>query len=165
MISNKTDFALKTVLAIASQPAGRPLTTKAMSERLNLSVSYLESILKALKAHDLIRSGKGPGGGYQMNADPSFVTVWDIAKIFETPLTPSTANLHEGALVSTDFELGLQQVIEQHLTATTLAELVDVRDWDIPTNSTSNNRFKFKPLPEMFIPRAPNSVFQLSMRC
>ncbi|WP_310643851.1 Rrf2 family transcriptional regulator [Limnohabitans sp.] len=165
MISNKTDFALKTVLAIASQPAGRPLTTKAMSERLNLSVSYLESILKALKAHDLIRSGKGPGGGYQMNADPSFVTVWDIAKIFETPLTPSTANPHEGALVSTDFELGLQQVIEQHLTATTLAELVDVRDWDVPTNSTSNNRFKFKPLPEMFIPRAPNSVFQLSMRC
>jgi len=165
MISNKTDFALNTVLAIASQPAGRPLTTKAMSERLNLSVSYLESILKALKAHDLIRSGKGPGGGYQMNADPSFVTAWDIAKIFETPLTPSTTNPHEGALVSTDFELGLQQVIEQHLTATTLAELVDVRDWDIPTNSTSSNRFKFKPLPEMFIPRAPNSVFQLSMRC
>ncbi|PQA82600.1 Rrf2 family transcriptional regulator [Limnohabitans sp. TS-CS-82] len=165
MISNKTDFALKTVLAIASQPAGRPLTTKAMSERLNLSVSYLESILKALKAQGLIRSGKGPGGGYQMDADPSFVTVWDIAKIFETPLITSPANPHEGALVSTDFELGLQQVIERHLTATTLAELVDVREWDTPASGTSNNRFKFKPLPEMFIPRAPNSVFQLSMRC
>lgn len=165
MISNKTDFALKTVLAIASQPAGRPLTTKAMSERLNLSVSYLESILKALKAQGLIRSGKGPGGGYQMDADPSFVTVWDIAKIFETPLTTNPVNPHEGALVSTDFELGLQQVIERHLTATTLAELVDVREWDTPASGTSSNRFKFKPLPEMFIPRAPNSVFQLSMRC
>ena len=165
MISNKTDFALKTVLAIASQPAGRPLTTKAMSERLNLSVSYLESILKALKAQGLIRSGKGPGGGYQMDADPSFVTVWDIAKIFETPLNTNPVNPHEGALVSTDFELGLQQVIERHLTATTLAELVDMREWDAPASGTSSNRFKFKPLPEMFIPRAPNSVFQLSMRC
>jgi Rrf2 family protein len=165
MISNKTDFALKTVLAIASQPAGRPLTTKAMSERLNLSVSYLESILKALKAQGLIRSGKGPGGGYQMDADPSFVTVWDIAKIFEVPLPVNPDHTHEGALVSTDFELGLQEVIERHLTATTLAELVDVREWDTSTSATSSNRFKFKPLPEMFIPRAPNSVFQLSMRC
>lgn len=164
MISNKTDFALKTVLAIASQPSGRPLTTKAMSERLNLSVSYLESILKALKGQDLIRSGKGPGGGYQMNADPSFVTVWDIAKIFETPLTTSPVNTQEGAVASNDFELGLQQVIEQHLSATTLAELVDVSDWNEPTSNTTHNRFKFKPLPEMFIPRAPNSVFQLSMR-
>jgi Rrf2 family protein len=165
MISNKTDFALKTVLAIASQPAGRPLTTKAMSERLNLSVSYLESILKALKAQGLIRSGKGPGGGYQMDADPSFVTVWDIAKIFETPLPVNSAQAQEGALISTDFEMGLQEVIERHLAATTLAELVDVREWDTPESSTSSNRFKFKPLPEMFIPRAPNSVFQLSMRC
>ncbi|CAN1556834.1 COG1959 Predicted transcriptional regulator [Burkholderiaceae bacterium] len=164
MISNKTDFALKTVLAIASQPAGRPLTTKAMSERLNLSVSYLESILKSLKAHGLIRSGKGPGGGYQMDADPSFVTVWDIAKIFETPLPIHPEHANENTVLSTDFELGLQQVIERHLAATTLAELVDVRDWDAPPNTTTN-RFKFKPLPEMFIPHAPNSVFQLSMRC
>jgi Rrf2 family iron-sulfur cluster assembly transcriptional regulator len=163
MISNKTDFALKTVLAIASQPAGRPLTTKAMSERLNLSVSYLESILKSLKAQGLIRSGKGPGGGYQMDADPSFVTVWDIAKIFETPLPVQSGKENEGSAISTEFELGLQEVIERHLTGTTLAELVDVRDWEMP-QSTTTNRFKFKPLPEMFIPHAPNSVFQLSMR-
>lgn len=164
MISNKTDFALKTVLAIASQPAGRSLTTKTMAGRLNLSVSYLESILKMLKAHDLIRSDKGPGGGYQMNADPAMVTVWDIAKIFETTLATSTVTPRNGVLVSTDFELELQEVIAQHLTATTLAELIDVRDWDTLASNTASNRFKFKPLPQMFMPRAPNSVFQLSMR-
>jgi hypothetical protein len=100
-----------------------------------------------------------------MDADPSFVTVWDIAKIFEVPLPVNPDHTHEGALVSTDFELGLQEVIERHLTATTLAELVDVREWDTSASATSSNRFKFKPLPDMFIPRAPNSVFQLSMRC
>jgi hypothetical protein len=98
-----------------------------------------------------------------MDADPSFVTVWDIAKIFETPLPVQSGKENEGSAISTEFELGLQEVIERHLTGTTLAELVDVRDWEMP-QSTTTNRFKFKPLPEMFIPHAPNSVFQLSMR-
>ena len=59
------------------------VSTQDIADLLGLSVSYLESILKVLKANGIIRSYRGPGGGYQMDADPSELSVWEVVSLFD----------------------------------------------------------------------------------
>lgn len=155
MISKKTISAIELCVYLASQRHLGYATTTQMSPRLDLSISYLENLLKPLKAHQLVSAAKGPGGGYMISGDISLITIWDIAAVFES-IVP------EAALA--DYELALQQVVKATLSNYTLADFVDeFRDEQAHAFVQSMGRFKFKPMAAPLMPKAPNSVFQLSM--
>ena len=82
MVSKKAMHALNILVVVAGVPYGATVSTQAVSKALQLSVSYLEGLIKILRDHQLIRSFRGPGGGYQMEQDPLDITVWDVVKIF-----------------------------------------------------------------------------------
>ncbi len=56
----------------------RPVSLTQISERQGISVSYLEQIFLLLKKHSLVRSVKGPGGGYVITKKPSEISVVEI---------------------------------------------------------------------------------------
>ena len=64
MISKKTINAIEVCVYLAGQRHAGYVTTTELSPRLDLSISYLENILKPLKAHNIVGAMKGPGGGY-----------------------------------------------------------------------------------------------------
>lgn len=161
MISNKTINAMDVCVIIAAhQNLGRVSTTE-LSQRLQLSVSNLESILKPLKDQHIVSARKGPGGGYEIRGDLALISMWDIAAIFESTLEDQGVDAQ--APNAADFEWGLEQVIIDTLSQFALSDFVVQQARQAPVETPVVNRFKFKPLPAPLVPKAPNSVFQLHM--
>ena len=171
MISKRTINAIEVCVFLAGQRHLGYLTTTELSPRLDLSISYLENLLKPLKAHSIVSAMKGPGGGYMIQGDTSLISIWDIASVFER--TFDAASSAESSLLPeliddktppASFELGLEQIVKATLSNFTLADFVDEsRDEEARSFVQTMGRFKFKPIAAHLMPKAPNSVFQLSM--
>jgi Rrf2 family protein len=161
MISKKTTKAIELCVLLAGQRSAGYLTTRDLSPRLGLSISYLENILKQLKDHHIVLSMKGPGGGYMIQGDVSLISVWDVACLFETTLAQAASAKEASAHES--YELELEQVVVNTLKSFTLSDFADFSSSDLASYADAIGRFKFKPLPVPFVPKAPNSVFQLHM--
>jgi DNA-binding IscR family transcriptional regulator len=113
---------------------------------------------------------KGPGGGYMILGDTSLISIWDIASVFERTFDAARpaeasllAELLEDKAEPASFELGLEQIVKTTLSNFTLADFVDEsRDEEARSFVQTMGRFKFKPMAAPLMPKAPNSVFQLS---
>jgi len=164
MLNKQTFTAIEVCVCIARLQHQVSCSTGHLSSQLGLSVSYLELILKQLKAHEIVCSFRGPGGGYKILGATDRVSMWDIAQIFEVQPQISQPD-NDWALAT--YEQGLQQVVEATLREYTLADFADVSTVDSPSGGDrlgrADNRFKFKPLTPAWLPNAPNSVFQLHM--
>lgn len=169
MISKKTINAIEVCVFLASQRSLGYVTTTELSPRLGLSISYLENILKPLKENNIVTAMKGPGGGYMIRGDVSLLSVWDIAAVFESTFIEAPVSNEADVGVEAEpvtlasYELGLEQIVKDTLSNFTLADFVDYALVEVKSYAKELGRFKFKPLPAPFIPKAPNSVFQLHM--
>ncbi|PUE61323.1 hypothetical protein B9Z36_05475 [Limnohabitans sp. Rim8] len=167
MISKKTINAIEVCVYLAGQRHAGYVTTTEMSPRLDLSISYLENILKPLKAHHIVSAMKGPGGGYMIQGDMSLISIWDITSVLECTLNASPsedADMCDDTSTPASYELGLEQIVKATLSNFTLADFVDEsRDQEARSFVQTMGRFKFKPMVAPLMPKAPNSVFQLSM--
>jgi Rrf2 family iron-sulfur cluster assembly transcriptional regulator len=63
-----------------------PLTIKEIAKRQGVSVAYLEQLLNKLRKSRLIKSRKGPGGGYMINKKPEEISVGIILNSLEGPV-------------------------------------------------------------------------------
>lgn len=158
MISKKTINAIELCVLLAGQRHAY-LTTTELSPRMGLSVSYLENLLKPLKDHHIVTSMKGPGGGYKIQGDVSLISIWDVAAVFEQTLGDDD----QEKAVPHAYERELEQVVQRTLSGFVLSDFADFSDAAIKSFSQEVGRFKFKPLAAPFVPKAPNSVFQLHM--
>jgi Rrf2 family protein len=162
MILKKTAKAVDIAVFITSRSAVEPVTTEEIASGLGLSSSYTESILKELREAGLIRAHRGPGGGYQIRGNPEDITLWDVVKHFEV--------LHSFDEVYPDeahpmkaLEVDIQRHLQQALASQTLDDVaIPFMPRDARVSSMLG-QFRLKPLPAPVMPKAPNSVFQLSM--
>lgn len=161
MISNKTINAMDVCVFIAAQQNLGRVSTTELSQRLHLSVSNLESILKSLKDRHIVSSRKGPGGGYEIRGDLALISMWDIASVFEPTLIQQSSG--DQTIEAADFEWGLEKVIIDTLSQAALYDFVPAQPLQTHVETPVINRFKFKPLAAPLVPKAPNSVFQLHM--
>ena len=160
MLSKQTFNAIEICVCIAKLQHQLSSSTRTLSSHLGLSVSYIESILKQLKAHDIVCSFRGPGGGYKILGSTAHVSMWDIAQIFEAS-SEDDGSGHGRELES--YERGLGQLIEATLREYSLADFSQAGPVATTHVEDNSNRFKFKPLVPALVPHAPNSVFQLHM--
>jgi len=65
---------------------GKPVTLAAISERQFISLSYLEQLFRALRAGGLVRSIRGPGGGYLLAHPASEITIADVIQAVNEPI-------------------------------------------------------------------------------
>lgn len=63
-----------------------PLTIREIASRQDVSISYLEQLLNKLRKSKLIKSQKGPGGGYVINKKPEDISVGMILNSLEGPV-------------------------------------------------------------------------------
>ena len=163
MISQKTINAIELCTLLARQQNHGCTTTSELAARLGLTSSYLEKIIKPLRQHNLVSAVKGPGGGYQVRGDLSLISMWDIASVFEQTFAVAAKDADLRPDEPAAYELGLEQIVKEALCSFTLADFVDLSSDPGKSCAQEMGRFKFKPLAAPFIPKAPNSVFQLSM--
>lgn len=78
-ITTKGRYALRAVLALARvSKEGKPVSIKSISEREDISAEFLEQIFFKLRKADVIRSVRGPGGGFFFARPLDDITLLDI---------------------------------------------------------------------------------------
>lgn len=161
MISKKTISAIEVCLAIADMQDAGPVTGASLSERLKLSISHLETILKQLKQGRLIVSSRGPGGGYIMAKSLDHTSLWDIASVFEKTLH-DMEKMGDPATVAARYELGLEGVVVAYLKGLLLSDVF--RSVAPAANAAVlTQAIQIKPRKVPATPKIPNSVFQWHM--
>ena len=87
-ITRKTDYATRAVLALAIHGRETPLSVQELADRIQVSGSYLEQIMAQLRGAGIVRSERGPKGGYRLNHAPEEITLERVVRIFQGPLAP-----------------------------------------------------------------------------
>ena len=77
-LTTKGRYAVTAMLDLASNDSSRPVTLDMISQRQNISLSYLEQLFAKLRKASLVRSIRGPGGGYLLNVNPVDVSLTEI---------------------------------------------------------------------------------------
>ena len=77
-LTTKGRYAVTAMLDLASNDSSRPVTLDMISQRQNISLSYLEQLFAKLRKASLVKSIRGPGGGYLLNVNPTDVTLTEI---------------------------------------------------------------------------------------
>jgi Rrf2 family transcriptional regulator, iron-sulfur cluster assembly transcription factor len=84
MLSNSCRYGIRAVIYIASRQKNPGNTgLKIISEALELPTPYLAKILQQLAKNKILRSSKGPHGGFSMLKDPQKVSLLDIIIIID----------------------------------------------------------------------------------
>jgi len=98
-LSTKGQYGVRAMYEIARGYPGQPVTIKEISEKQDVSVAYLEQILNKLRKAGLIKSVKGPGGGYLLNKGPEKISIASIVSELEGPVAiTSCLNPEEGCI-------------------------------------------------------------------
>ena len=65
-LTTKGRFAVTAMIDLALRQTLGPVTLAAISQRQQISLSYLEQLFGKLRRHELVESTRGPGGGYSL---------------------------------------------------------------------------------------------------
>jgi Rrf2 family iron-sulfur cluster assembly transcriptional regulator len=116
---------------IANSYHAGPVTIKAISEKQSLSVAYLEQILNTLRKAGIIKSVKGPGGGYVLNEEPDHISIGAILRELDGPvaitscLDPKEGCMRIDGCVTHLLWKSLGEKIEAFLDNMTLQDLIE----------------------------------------
>jgi Rrf2 family iron-sulfur cluster assembly transcriptional regulator len=113
--SSKARYAVGALVDLACQPGSQPTTLAAIAKRQDISVSYLEQLFAKLRAGGLIKSVRGPGGGYVLARSASQITIADIyGAVFEPGDAPASSRAAEGVHLRAQID-GLWQAMEREV--------------------------------------------------
>ncbi len=112
--SSKSRYAVAALVDLACQPGHQPTTLAAIAKRQDISVSYLEQLFARLRAGGLIKSVRGPGGGYILARPSHDITIADIyGAVFEAT-EMALAQPGDGATLKAQMET-LWQAMEREV--------------------------------------------------
>ena len=131
--STRTRYGLKAVLLLASRYGEGSLSVSQIARKEDLSLAYLEQILNTLKKKGLVKSVRGPQGGYMLTKRPAAVNLKELLDFLvgENALTRlSKGNgLHspqdEAAIAHELFWQKFKLSLEKNLSQISLKDLLD----------------------------------------
>ena len=82
-LTKKTRYGTRLLLDLAQHQNEGVVQTSEISIRQNISIKYLEQIIRPLKKAKLVKSVRGPKGGHMLAKKPKKITLGDITRLFE----------------------------------------------------------------------------------
>jgi len=128
-LTTKGRFAVTAMVDLALRHGRGPVTLAGISERQDISLSYLEQLFGKLRRHQLVDSVRGPGGGYTLAKPLDSVSVADIIRAVDEPIDATQCGGKENCrdehrCMTHDLWTSLNKKIYEYLDSVTLAELV-----------------------------------------
>lgn len=133
-LTTKGRFAVTAILDLAIHEAqdttdNKPVTLAAISERQDISLSYLEQLFSKLRRQGLVKSIRGPGGGYNLAKAYTDISVAEIINAVDEQIDATQCggneNCHdEGRCMTHDLWSALNTKILEYLAGVTIADLV-----------------------------------------
>jgi Rrf2 family protein len=85
-VTAKADYAVRAVVELASGSQDSPRKVDQVAQAQGIPVSFLENILTQLRSAGLVRSQRGPEGGYWLAHPPEEVNLAQVIRAVEGPL-------------------------------------------------------------------------------
>lgn len=127
-ISTKGRHAVMAMVDLARQGGEKPIPLAEVAQRQKISLSYLEQLVAKLKKNGLVKSMRGPGGGYLLGQPAEAITVQQIVSAVDVSSNrdhPVFEGENLTARQMTDhLWLKMGEEIEKFLKSVTLADVV-----------------------------------------
>jgi len=81
--SRSSEYAIRALVHLAQVPDGKYVMVKNIAEQEDIPAHFLAKILQQLTRKGLLRSCKGPTGGFALRADPKEIRLLDIVELLD----------------------------------------------------------------------------------
>ena len=125
-LTTKGRFAVTAMIDLAMRQHHGPVTLAGISQRQEISLSYLEQLFGKLRRHEIVESVRGPGGGYNLARRSEDITVADIIIAVDEPLDATQCGGKENC--HGEREASGARCMTHDLWATLNAKMVDYLD-------------------------------------
>lgn len=88
MLTSKGKYGIKAMVHLAMFEAGETAQIAEIAQRNNISKKFLDAILLDLRNAGMLRSKKGPGGGYALARPARTIEVGAVIRALEGPIAP-----------------------------------------------------------------------------
>ena len=131
-LTSKGRYAVRAMLDLTAQSNGNPVRLQEISARQNISLHYLEQLFRRLRNGQVVKSVRGPGGGYVLARSMDEISIKSILECVGENINPAkdiigteaeSANTAEYHL-SKDYFLNLGIIMKEYLETTTLGDLI-----------------------------------------
>ena len=169
-LTTKGRFAVTAMIDLALRQSSGPVTLAAISQRQQISLSYLEQLFGKLRRHHLVESTRGPGGGYTLARKASDISVAEIVVSVDEQLDATSCGGKEncmgddgGRCMTHDLWTSLNNKMIEYLDSISLRKLVDdqlAKGVSIEAQPIKR-AISTQPVVKPIKVTAPNSVFAL----
>lgn len=145
-LTSKGRYAVRAMLDLTFHSNGNPVRLQEISTRQSISLHYLEQLFRKLRTGKVVKSVRGPGGGYVLSRSMDEISVKDVLDCVGENINPARdilnvpssgieilrdeAGNEVNAIVDTkEFNLtksyfeNLGQIMQDYLATTTLGDL------------------------------------------
>jgi Rrf2 family iron-sulfur cluster assembly transcriptional regulator len=132
-LTSKGRYAVTAMLDVALHTQTGPVPLTDISERQEISLSYLEQLFARLRKQEIVTSVRGPGGGYLLGREAAKISVGEVISAVNESVDATRcngqANCQNGVRCLThSLWSELSTRIEDFLNSITLSELVEQND-------------------------------------
>ena len=131
-LTNAADYAVRSMLYIASLPEGRVVLRSEVAETQKIPSSFMAKILRGLVRAGLLRSSRGVHGGFALARPASEINLLDVVEAIEGPVALTQcipdpdACEHSANCPANAVWVRVQEKIGEVLRAATLEDLVSI---------------------------------------
>jgi len=142
-LTSKGRYAVTAILDVAIHAVTGPVSLADISERQDISLSYLEQLFSRLRKHGLVTSIRGPGGGYRLGRCSAEIAIADVIFAVDESVDATKCSGKTGCqggqkCLTHNLWAGLSLRIEEFLQGISLSELVEQGDVKLVSKRQDN---------------------------
>jgi len=129
-LSTRSRYGARILVDLARHNGQGPVQIGEISKRQDISVKYLEQLIRPLKQASMVTSVRGPKGGHMLAKNPADITLGQIVRLFEGQAelvecisNPEQCNMADDCQVRLAWKEATR-VLYEKLDSTTIADLI-----------------------------------------
>jgi Rrf2 family protein len=132
-ISAKAEYAVRAAVELAAADGDKPLKAARIAEAQDIPLPFLENLMGDLRQAGVVRSHRGPEGGFSLDRPAEEVTLADVIRAVDGPLAsvrgdrPENTSYSGAAEPLTRVWIAVRASLRSVLEATTLDDVVKGR--------------------------------------
>lgn len=87
-MSTKGRYGLRLMVSLASHYGEGPVPVDTVAQEQGVSANYIHVLMGTMKVAGLVRSVRGPNGGYELARKPAEITAFDVVSVLEGDTVP-----------------------------------------------------------------------------
>lgn len=131
-LTSKGRYAIRAVLDLTFNSNGRPVRLQEISDRQKISLHYLEQLFRRLRKGFVVKSVRGPGGGYVLSRAMDEISVKDVLISVGENINPAKDLIGSTDIKSDTVEFILSKnyfenlgtIMQDYLTQTSVGDLI-----------------------------------------